>query len=142
MSSDSQVISLILHIQEGADTDTDELDHLTRQLQVEIEELDVESIELMKRETLPGGVKSIEAVNVGVLAVKLLPGVLPKLLEFLYTRLGPRDSRVKIKAQVGDRALEVEYSPRTMPLIELRALVNTLTQAVTEGKDERSMPSS
>jgi hypothetical protein len=127
MPPDPQAVSLMLHIQGGEDTDADALDRLTRQLRTEIQELDVESVELVKREAIPSGAKSAEATALGALAVAILPEVLPKLIEFLHARLGRGDNKVRLKAQAGDRSLEVEYSPRTMSVAEVKSLVDTLT---------------
>ena len=41
MSSDTKIANLTLHIEAGEDADLDELDHLTRQLLGEIQEMEV-----------------------------------------------------------------------------------------------------
>lgn len=131
--SEPKAASLILHIQAGKGTDAEELDCLTRQLLAEIQELEVESVELVKDKAIPSGAKSVEAVTLGALAVSVLPTVIPKLIDFLQAWVMRRERRmVKIKTQTGDRSLEVEYSPTTMSPDELKSLVDMLTGAVTE----------
>jgi hypothetical protein len=39
--------------------------------------------------------------------------------------------KIKIKTQVGDRSVEVEYSPQTTSPAELKNLVETLASALT-----------
>jgi hypothetical protein len=129
-------ISLTLNI-DAADADAEELDRLTRNLRAEIRELDIESVELVREDRLPKGAKSAEAVTLGALAVAVLPGVVPKLVELLQAWSTRGASRaVKVKTQVGDRSLEVEYSPATMSQAELRSLVDMLTGALTPGENE------
>ena len=135
MAPDMQPAHLTVQIEAGEDSDADELDRLTRQLRDEIQELEVESVELVKGSATLPGAKSAEAVTLGALAIAVLPAVVPKLVEFLqaWSTRGEGHT-VKIKTQVGDRALEVEYSPKTMSPAELKNLVGTLTGALAEKK--------
>lgn len=122
---------LTLQVSPGGDPDAEELDHLTRQLLDEVQELDVESAELVKGETLPTGAKAGEVVTLGALAVTVLPVLVPKLIEFVQSWSTRAEGRiVKIKAQVDDRSVEVEYNPVTMSVDELKRLVNTITQSL------------
>ncbi len=133
MPASDRITNLTLQIDVGQDADADELDRATRQLRGEIQELGVESAELAKTTNAPAGTKSVEAVTLGALAISVLPAVLPKLIEFLQAWSMRGESRsIKIKTQVGDRAVEVEYSPKTMSQAELKSLVETLTGALTE----------
>ena len=136
MPPTGNVANLTLEILEkGQSTDADELDRLTRQLRGELEELGVESVDLLKDKPAPQGTKSAEAVTLGALAVAVLPNALHKLIEFLNGWLMRGENRkIKIKTQVGDRSVEVEYSPKTMSQTELKSLVDTLTGALTEKK--------
>ncbi len=133
MSAGERIANLTLQIDVGQDADADELDRATRQLRDEIQELGVESAELAKTANAPAGTKSVEAVTLGALAISVLPTVLPKLIEFLQAWSMRREGRtVKIKTQVGDRAVEVEYSPKTMSQAELKSLVETLTSTLAD----------
>jgi hypothetical protein len=132
-SDESKVADLLLQINAGPDADAEELDRLTRQLRNEIQELDVESVELVRGGAKPEGAKVLEVVTLGSLAVAVLPSVVPKLVEFLQNWLMRGENRrVKIKTQVGDRAVELEYSPSAMSQAELKGLVETLTSALTQ----------
>jgi hypothetical protein len=125
--------NLTLQINAGENADADELDRLTRQLLTEIKELEVESVELAKDETAPAGTKSIDAVTLGALAVAVLPTVVPKLIDLLQSWLMRGEGRaVKIKTQVGDRSVELEYSPKTVSPDELKSLVDKLSEALWE----------
>jgi len=123
----------ILNIDTGGDMDADQLDRLTRQLRNELLELDTESVDLVKSEDTPEGTKSAEAVTAGALAVAILPSFLPKLLEYLqsWTMRG-EERKVKVKSQIGDRSIELEYSPNALSQEELKELVTTLTETLAE----------
>jgi hypothetical protein len=132
-------VHLTLQLNAGEDASAEELDHLTRQLLAEIQELEVESVEIAKDGELPEGAKAGEVVTLGSLAVLVLPTVVPKLVEFLQSWSMRGENRtLKIKAQTGERAIELEYSPAAISGDELERLVNTLTKALTpEEKSER-----
>lgn len=124
---------LILTINTGEELDADQLDRLTRQLRSELLDLDTESVDLVKSETPPAGTKSAEAVTAGTLAVAILPAFLPKLLEYLQSwTMREEQRKVKVKSQVGDRSIELEYSPNALSQEELKELVTTLTDTLSE----------
>jgi len=123
----------ILTIDAGGDMDADQLDRLTRQLRNELLDLDTETVDLVKSEDAPEGTKSAEAVTAGALAVAILPSFLPKLIEYLqsWTMRG-EERKVKVKSQIGDRSIELEYSPNALSQEELKELVTTLTETLAE----------
>lgn len=124
-------INLTLQINPGEDYDPIELDRLTRQLLSEIEELDVQSAELVKTDEVPDGAKSGEMVTLGALVVTVLPIIAPKIVDLLQSWSMRAESRVvKIKAQVDNRSIEVEYSPAAMSTSELKRLLNTISQVI------------
>ena len=126
--------NLIVRIDAPEDADAEELDRLTLQLRDEIEELEVESVELVRDGAVPTGAKSVDPVTLGVLAVAVLPTVIPKLIEFLQAWSMRGESRkVKIKTRAGDSSIEVEYSPTTMSPDELKNLVETLSGTIATG---------
>lgn len=134
--SDPKHINVTLQISLGEDAYADELDQLTRSLRDEIEDLGVESVTLVKDDTKPQGTKAADAFTLGALAVAVLPAVIPKLVGFLQSWSMRGENRVvKIKTQVGDRSLEVEYSPKSMSSDELKHLVDRLTGTVEKDKD-------
>lgn len=127
----SKVLKVNVHIDVGQDADEEEVDLLTRELRDEIQELEVESVALVKDKTTPEGTKSVEAVTFGALAVAVLPTVVPKLIDLLQNWSTRGEGRkIKIKTQVGDQSLEVEYSPKTMSPEELKGIVDKLTSVV------------
>jgi hypothetical protein len=128
-----------LYLQVDAQTEIapDELDHLVRQLRREISELEVESVEPVRQNTIPAGAKGAEALTLGALAVVLLPPLLPKLVEFLQNWLLRGENRnVKVKLQVQGNAVEVEYAPSAMSPSDIQRLVAKLTGAL--GKPARA----
>ncbi len=132
MSESATAINLGLTIVD-ADQDDDALDALARQLREELTELGVESAELETGAAAPSGTKSAEAVTLGALAISVLPVMIPKLIEFLQAWATRGEGRtVKVKAQVADRMVELEYSPKAMSQAELKSLVDTLTGSLSE----------
>jgi hypothetical protein len=134
MSQDLEApANLILNVGAGYDMDRDALDSLTRQLRSELLDLEVESGELIHEGEPPEGAKSADAVTLGELAVAVLPNFLPKLVEYLQSwSLRAEGRKVKVKTQVGDRSIELEYTPEALSLHELQKLVETLTGALKD----------
>lgn len=132
MAGEANLASFTLQIDAGADGDAEEIDRLSRDLQRELQEQDVEEVDLLAEGKAPSGAKSAEAITLGALAVAVLPAMVPRLIEFLqaWTMRG-ENRKVKIKTQVGDRAVEVEYSPETMSSQEVDDLVAQLLATMT-----------
>ena len=131
MASDPNVANLVIHVGASEELDAEGLDHLTRQLRDELRELDLESVELAPGEMPPRGVKSPEAFTLGALAVGILPSLIPKLIDFLQAwSLRGQNRVVKIKANIGDRSVEVEYAPGATSEAAVKGLVETLTGAL------------
>ncbi len=135
MSISSPVVDLNVFIEANEQIDQQDLDRFTRQLHDEIREIQVESVDLIGTDEIPGGVRSAEALTLGALAVVVLPTVLPKLVELLQAWLmRMKASIVKIKIQSGDRLVEVEYSPGATSPEELKRTVDMLTKTLMEKK--------
>ena len=127
---------LIMNIEAG-DIDTDRLDVLTRGLRDELLELGVGSAEVVASDEVPEGAKSPEAVTWGALAVAVVPSFLPKLVEYLQSwSMRGENRRVRIKTQVGDRSVEVEYSPAALSQDELTQLVEKLAGSLAKGEEK------
>ena len=115
-SSEEDTITLTLYVDGHDDIDDNILRQLTGHLRSELEDLNVESVIDVRDQELPPGAKGIDPFTVGALIVAVLPSFLPKVLEFVqaWTLRGEGQS-VKIKAQSGDRSVEVEYPMRMAP---------------------------
>src|SRR5262245_32924035 len=121
-------INVTLNVSSGPDADADELDRLTRALRSEIQEIEVESVELVRGQNKPEHTKGVDPVTFGALAIAVLPSVAPKLIDFLQSWVMRADNRtVKIKTQIGERSLEVECSQKLLSQDELKKLIDTLT---------------
>ena len=137
MSAETKVAYLTIQVGADEDADADEIDRLARDLLSEINDMEVESAELLRKGEAPTGTKSAEAVTIGALAIAVLPAIVPKLVEFLQAwSLRGRNRTVKIKTQRGDRSLEVEFTPASMSPEELKSLVDTLTATLTESSPD------
>jgi hypothetical protein len=134
-----ELLQFNLTVEAGADAPADQVDELTRQLYAELGELGVEAVSLAASEPAPEGAKSAEALTIGALAVAVLPTFLPKLVEYLQAwALRGESRKVHVKSQVGDRSVEIEYSPSAISTKELERLVGKLTDALTP-KTEASL---
>ncbi len=136
MSPEQEALThLTLKLEAGDELDRDALDRLTRQLRREMLDLEVESVDFIQEDKLPEGAKTAEAVTLGALAIAVLPSFLPKLIEFLQSwSLRAEGRKVKVKSQVGDRSIELEYAPESMSQQELKTLVENLTSALSDSQ--------
>jgi hypothetical protein len=129
-------MQLILNIS-AENEDPDALDRLTRGLRQELIEMGVESADFIHQKQEQGA-KNAEAITLGALAIAVMPAFLPKLVECLHDwSMRAENRRVKIKTQVGDRSVEVEYSPSTLKQEELTRLVKELTGALGKTGGEK-----
>jgi len=124
-------MNLTIHIDAGHEALPDDLDARTRTLRDELDELDLQSLTLARSPgAAPAGTKSAEAITLGALAITVLPSVLPRLMEFIQAwSLRGQGRSVKIKANIGERSIEVEYSPGTSEAA-LKDLIETLTSTL------------
>ena len=143
MPDSSEASSFVLQVDLGEDFDQDQLDQTTRQLKLELQDLDVESIDLVHTQKSPEGTKSAEAFTLGALAVAVLPTAIPKLIEYLQAWTMRSEGRsVKIKSQVGDKTIELEYSPKGISNQDLKELVTLLAGSMASEKDSPEEDSS
>ena len=133
MAPDILLTNMVLHIDAGEEADEDETDRLTRELCAELRELDVESVELVKEDSIPQGAKSGFPITLGVISLAFLPSLIPNVADILqvWSQRGSNRS-VKITTRIGDRPLEIEYSPKTMSRDELMDLLGNLSKALGE----------
>lgn len=125
-------LKLVLQIPSQMGVESDELDRLTRNLRTELLELNVERVDLASGSTAPPGTKSAEAFTLGTLVISTMPVFVPKLVEFLQSWvMRAEDRKVKIKSQVGDRSIELEYSPKAISQEELKQLIGTLSDSLS-----------
>ena len=99
MGDTTTQLGLIINV--NPDIAEEELAQLTKQLRQEIEELDVERVDLAKREHVPAGTKTVGPVTWGTLLVTLAAsgGVITQLISTLQawlTRHGQRSITLEI----------------------------------------------
>lgn len=89
----------------------DELDRLTRQLLMELKDLDVESVSMASGNEAPVGAKGLDSVTAGTIALTVMPTVLPAILEFLQAwSFQGRGRMIKFKGRLADQQIEFEGS--------------------------------
>lgn len=100
----------------------EDIDQLTRQLLGELQEQDVETAELVAGGSIPSGAKAGEAIELGVIAVAVLPALLPKLVEFFQAwALRGQGRTIKFKGVVGGLPVELEC-----PAADLKTILASL----------------
>ncbi|QLE43715.1 hypothetical protein FD723_26905 [Nostoc sp. C052] len=108
MSSESNVkLTIALS---NPDLDADEQERETRNLLREINELDVESAELVAVTEIPEGAKSVGGFLVGVLQAEVSINNFKKLLGFLGDRLG--NKTIELEVEANGKKLKVKASSR------------------------------
>ena len=131
MPGDPNTTRLTIEVDAGGDALPEDVDALTRRLRSEIQDFGVEDVTLKTTTAVPAGTKSVEAVTVGALAITLLPQLLPRLIEFLQAwSLRGKDRMVKIKASVGDRSVDIEYSEGASE-VAVQELIQRMTDTLT-----------
>ena|SRR5687767_4641345 len=121
--------NLDVRVEAGADALPEDIDRITRQLCSEIREFGVESVSLPAG-AAPAGAKSADALTIGALTICVLPPMIPKLMEYLESWVGRgRDRTVKVKLQVGDRMIDVEY-PSNAPDPIVEDLIQRMSKAI------------
>jgi hypothetical protein len=130
---------LILEVSSGS-PDQEELDRAARQLLDEVRESDVQSANVVAGEAAPGGAKAAGTETLGMLAVEVLPAMIPGLFGLLRDWARRHRGRsVKVKAHFGDRELELEYPVESMTQEQLGQFIATVTGAVREGGETTSI---
>jgi hypothetical protein len=106
--STAEPLTLQVRIDPGPGADAREIEERTRSLRREIAGLHVESVHVVSGGPAPAGTRSPEVVTAGILAVAILPNVLPKLIEVINGWLARGAERdVEITIRKGDEALTV-----------------------------------
>lgn len=104
--------SITFLVQVGMDdADAAELDLLTRQLIEELLELDVETAGPAISGTLPAGAKAGDPLSIGMIAVAVLPALLPKIIEVCQAwALRGQGRTLKFKGKIAGQEIEFEGS--------------------------------
>ncbi len=101
-----QITELTLQI-DAPDIEANELDDLARLLRAEIEELDVESVEQVKKGPIPKGAMAVDWIQIGEMAIRLSPIIVPPLMAAVRAWIdrqykGSKESKLKLKIKWGD----------------------------------------
>ena len=136
-----ELLDLTISLQDQVDQD--ELDRLTRQLCDEINELDVEDARLAKGSELPVGAKG-DPITVGSIVVALASaGVFTGLVELIKSWALRREGRtITVRAKVGEREVELAYSPAETSPEEMIKFVDTVMGTLQKRTRSRRKPSS
>jgi hypothetical protein len=127
--TESTELHISLSLEDG---DQVELSELTHQLKLEIEKLNIDSINDTLAEGVPEGTKSVDWVSVGNFVVTLTPIIIPPLFNLLTSWINRRPSvPVKIKIKIGkNKIAQIEYDPTKTTAEDLENLVKTLGRSI------------
>lgn len=128
-----QIAELMLQI-DAPDLDANELDDLTRQLQNEIDQLDIEAVEQVKGGPAPEGAMGVDWAQIGELAIKLGPIVVPALVSVLKAWLdrqykGSKKTGLKLNIRLKDFHFVLD---QTMSRQEMANMEKELTSKIQE----------
>ncbi len=128
-----QSLDLTISLQD--EVDDEELELLTRQLRDEIYELGIATAKLARDTELPPAAKG-DPIAVGGIVIDLASaGVFTGLVELLKSWALRREGRtVTLKARVGEREVELAYSPAETSPEEMTRFVNTLVGTLQQGE--------
>jgi hypothetical protein len=119
---------LWLAVEGGQETDARELADLTAQLRRRLLELDVETVELVRREEdIPPGAKPVDAITIGALVVTAAPAALKAVVALIDSWLKNRPVRSATVTIDGD-SLELTKVSRS----EQRQLVEAFIDKHTK----------
>ena len=121
-------VQLVVQLQPPDTNDWDHLDRSSRSLLAGLKESTaITDVRFLKGDSIPVGAKSGEAITIGVVALTVLPSLLPRFVDALQAwSLRWRDYKIRIKRQVGDQSLEIEYAPGKTSLDELNGLLSLI----------------
>lgn len=131
-----QSVDMIIRFEVPEEVDKDEQRQLTRRLMFELEDVGVESIAPLRSEVIVPGGKGADLITWGALTVVVVQTMLPKVLEFLQAwALRNQEHVVKIKVQLDNHSVEVEYPVKMKPE-ELKSHVAAVTTMLIEDKKD------
>ena len=107
---DGRVLSLLLQLRPGPESDAEDAERLGRQLRAELSELDVDSIDSVAGQPLPEGAKGADPVTIGAVIVALSAsgGVFTALIETLRDWLGRRSGGHRISVTIDGDTIELD----------------------------------
>ena len=133
------LLSLSIQLLNDDQTSPEDLDQMARLLRDEIEEhRGIDNVRLQSANNQPpAGTKAgAEVFTIGALLLAILPDTLPAIIGFFQEwTLRPGNQPVKIKAQIADRIIEVEFDPRVTSRDEIASLAREF-QSLVEAQAE------
>jgi hypothetical protein len=115
--NNQELVELTVQV-ELDDSDSEELDHLTRQLLRELREQKVKSADLIVSGAATPGTKAADPVTIGAIALAVLTTALPKVIDFLREwALRESGRTLKFKGKLGGQDVEFEGSQKDLQRI-------------------------
>jgi hypothetical protein len=124
-------VAVLVQLSLDEKASAEELGEMTHQLNDEILQLNVDSIEPVRKGKAPAGTKGAEAALAGQLLVTLAPTLVGALFDLLKSwKARKASSPVKLKLTVGGIAADLEFDPATISPEQLSALVEGLQKSL------------
>lgn len=119
---------------EEAEAAADELDEVTRRLRAELLELGVESAESVPAGAPIAGTKG-DPLTIGALVVAIVPGLLPKLLEFVTHWLDrtPQQRKVRVRLRKSGHTVDIRLDNSKTSLKQALALARQTLGDISSG---------
>jgi hypothetical protein len=129
----SETCELLLELGSDEPTETAQLNHLARKLNKEFQQANIDSG--LPTVPAPAETRSGLEVMAGAILVKVAPDLIPlvlkQLMKFIFRS---PDRSIKVKVQLGDRSVEVEYpTAASLSDDDVAALVKRLRGTIAPG---------
>lgn len=126
-------VAVLIQLSLDEKSSPEELGEMTHQLNDEILQLNVDSIEPVSKGKSPGGTKGTEMALAGQLLVTLAPTLMGALFDLLKSWKARKASTpVKLKLTVGGVTADLEFDPAVITPEQLAALVEGLEKSLRD----------
>jgi len=131
--SETGACDVLLQFSSADETEDAELDRLARRLNIELQQEEIESA--LAPDLPVGGTRSAMGAAVGALAVKIMPAMIPLLIERVRKFLARSQNRaVKINVRIGKNTVAIEYpTEASVSSKDIADLVKKLSASVDSG---------
>lgn len=116
MDTRDALVTFKLYVQPPSGADDDRRDVMTRRLQREIRDLNVDRVERVDAGPLPAGAKSAGAFALGEIAVTLGPAVVQQLFSVIQSWLSrPAHAGTSIQVEIEGRKVTIDHKGKMTP---------------------------
>jgi hypothetical protein len=131
-------LDLVVSLDAGENVSQEMLHRLARQVYQDLNRTEADAVKWAESAEVPEGAKGIP-LDINTIIVSLASaGAITAIIQFLKDwSLRAEGRTVKIKTQIGDNSVELEYSPTATSEEELTAFAEKLIQILNKPQIER-----